>query len=139
MNITLFKTLTKWTCLLLLIMTSADVFAQNQDVHAQHASIRLKPAKCVSLHQGQVCYADVELSWQSQEKQSYCLLSNTQSKPLACWKNASEGVFSGEVSSNTNVLFTLIKQGDSTPLASAEMKMAWVYKKRRAAVSWRVF
>ena len=106
---------------------------------ASKASIRLKPAKCVSLHQGQVCYADVELNWQAHTTGSYCLLSTTQTEPLACWTSTAHGEFKGEVSSDTNVVFTLTRQGINTPLATAEMKMAWVYKKKRSSVSWRVF
>lgn len=124
---------------MLLIILSAPATAQSTNTSGVKASITLKPEKCVSLRQGQVCYADVELQWQANQQGHYCLLSSSQEAPLMCWNGKQQGQFTGEIRSDSNVIFTLTQQRDGAALASAEMKMAWVYKKKRSAVSWRVF
>lgn len=122
-----------------LAILSGMSFAQSAPTTGLTANIVLKPAKCVSLRQGQVCYADVELQWQASQAGNYCLQSSTQATPLLCWNAERNGQFSGEISADKNVVFTLTAEGADTVLASAEMEMAWVYKKKRTAVSWRVF
>jgi len=120
-------------------MLSGMSFAQSAPVPVLKADIVLKPAKCVSLRQGQVCYADVELQWNASQSGNYCLQSSTQATPLLCWNAKRSGQFSGEISADKNVVFTLTAEGADSVLASAEMELAWVYKKKRTAVSWRVF
>ena len=122
-----------------LIVVSGSSLAQSALVPDTKAQLTLKPAKCVSLQQGQVCYADVELQWRASHAGNFCLQSSTQEAPLLCWNTQQQGQFSGEIRSDTNVVFTLTQQGSDKVLASAEMEMAWVYKKKRSAVSWRVF
>lgn len=127
----------KFIVLLILAGTGSS---NAQEANEQRTvSLTLTPTKCVSLHQGQVCYADVAVRWQSNANDSFCLFSTTQEHPLACWDNASAGTFEGEIASDSNVVFTLTNRNAVIPLATAEMKMAWVYKKKRSSVSWRVF
>lgn len=123
----------------LLVMLSTTASAQQVDSSTTQAEITLKPAKCVSLRQGQVCYADVALEWRASQSGHYCLRSSSHSAPLGCWDGKHQGQYAGEIASDSNVTFSLIQQGSDKTLATAEMKMAWVYKKKRAAVSWRVF
>lgn len=117
----------------------AQSVQQAPQQHAASANIILQPTKCVSLRQGQVCFADVDLKWNTSQPGHYCLKSNTQTAPLQCWNSVRNGQFSGEVSADENVVFTLTKHGDDKVLAHAEMELAWVYKKKRSVVSWRVF
>ena len=131
-------TLTKLAILLFTLSTGLPSYAA-QSVNIKEAKLELKPAKCVSLHQGQTCYADVELTWQSPITNDFCLLSSTQTQPLACWQQSNHGHFEGEIASDSNVVFTLVVKGNTKPLASAQLKMAWVYKKKRSSVTWRVF
>ena len=127
------------TFLLLCVLFQTKAYASEMNSNPKQVELNLKPAKCVSLHQGQVCYANIELNWRNAQNDNYCLFSSTQTAPLKCWQNAYNGSFEGEISSKANVIFTLAKRTDPSPLATAEMKIAWVYKKKRASVSWRVF
>lgn len=138
MNITRLFFFKIFTLATLTVFSNTLAMAQETS-EAERVSMMLTPTKCVSLRQGQVCYADVSLSWQSSVNGSYCLFSSIQEQPLACWESASAGTFEGEIASESNVVFTLTKRNAVIPLATAELKMAWVYKKKRSSVSWRVF
>ncbi|XOV80780.1 MAG: DUF3019 domain-containing protein [Aestuariibacter sp.] len=99
----------------------------------------LTPTKCVSLREGQTCYADVELQWHASQSGDYCLFSNLQEAPMQCWRQKDQASFEGEIASKQNVLFTIKRDGHQITLAATELKMAWVYKSKRVATSWRVF
>ena len=97
----------------------------------------LTPEKCVSLRQGQTCYLDIELSWSAKTTGVYCIFASTLERPLRCWDGFLEGKIITEFSSNENTWFYL-KKGQET-LAQVELKMAWVYKRKRSPSTWRVF
>lgn len=120
---------------LLVLSTGSSVTAETMS----GVTIKLQPGKCVSLRQGQTCYADVRLEWQADNAADYCLYNNLQTEPLQCWQQQRGGRFEREVASDKNVVFTVQLSGNQQALASAELKMAWVYKARRTATSWRVF
>lgn len=103
----------------------------------QAATLNLTPEKCISLRQGQACFADIELNWNAPEIGNYCLYSSLDEKALHCWSKTKNGYFKGEIVTKENVEFFL-KQADET-LAQAQLQMAWVYKRKRSSVSWRVF
>ena len=125
------------TSLITLTLTLLISLLPETSLAASKTELVLKPAKCVSLRQGQICYADVELIWNSTQIGDYCLYASIQDKPLTCWQKEASGQFSGELSADHNIRFTL-KKGNVI-VGEAELQMAWVYKKKRSSVSWRVF
>lgn len=107
---------------------------------AQTTSLDVNPQQCVALTQGQQCYIDVELTWQAATKGDYCLYSSLQVQPVYCWLEKTQGVYSQEFSSNTNIEFTLKEKDSSDILASNQIEMAWIHKKKgQPRMWWRIF
>lgn len=124
------------------ILTILYTFVFSAPVAADDAlqiQLVLTPTKCVSLREGQTCYADVELQWHASLSGDYCLFSNLQEAPMQCWRQKDRASFEREIASKQNVLFTIKRDGHNKTLAATELKMAWVYKSKRVATSWRVF
>lgn len=97
----------------------------------------LSPDKCVSLRQGQTCHVDIELSWSTKNAGRYCIYASNQEQPMRCWSDILQGEIKMEFASDQNTWFYLRK--DAKNLAEVELKMAWVYKRKRSSLSWRVF
>ena len=129
---------TNTTLLLMLTALVTNFPAAAQD-KSQPVLLELSPAKCVALRQGQTCYADVVLNWQSQQPRDVCLFRLGQNAAMQCWRQAKTGKFAGEVSAQENVDFELRANASEQALAAAQLKVAWVYKKKRRTVSWRIF
>lgn len=121
------------TSTLVFWLLSLNINAQEDNDH----QLILSPEKCVSLRQGQTCYLDIELSWSARTIGSYCIFASTLEQPIRCWDSVQQGDLVTEFSSNENTWFYL-KKGQET-LAQVELKMAWVYKRKRSPSSWRVF
>ena len=102
------------------------------------AVMNLMPAKCVSLKQGQPCYADIEISWQTPEPVSVCLVRMDTRQELSCWRSTAQGDFSSEIITRESLSLSLLTDTGEM-LATTELAVAWVYKKRRSPTSWRVF
>ncbi|GLX79347.1 hypothetical protein tinsulaeT_26870 [Thalassotalea insulae] len=124
-----------------LVVLSLIILIQLSSVcYAQDNVIELQPNQCIAVHQGEKCYVDISLNWQTQQSGNYCLFSSQQQAPLLCWQNSLSGHFEQETIANENVIFYLKAQHGSEILAQKELKMAWVYKKSvRARTSWRLF
>lgn len=101
--------------------------------------LQIKPSQCVSLRQGQTCYVEVEVVWQSNELGDYCLYVQSQKSPVQCWTGRIAGNATYEAATTDDLLFVLTPANSRTVLAQAELKAAWVYQKKRNAVSWRLF
>ena len=121
-----------FTCLILIaprtIAAQASVF------------LDLSPSQCVAVRQGNNCFADVEVEWQSQQSDNLCLYSSQQSVPIKCWSNSTKGVWVAEVQTKTDLTFFLKRKNDEKILARQVLEIAWVYKKNvRRTSSWRMF
>jgi len=107
---------------------------------ANETTLNLKPAQCIAIHQGKMCYVDIELQWQAQDKGEYCLYSSQQTEPLKCWRQTNHGQFEREIVTRHNVIFQLRQEKPASVLISKELEMAWVYKRNaKARSSWRMF
>lgn len=118
---------------LLFWMLSLSIKAQEGNGY----QLQLSPEKCVSLRQGQTCYLDIELNWSAKVAGRYCIFASTLQQPLRCWDASQKGQLITEFASNENTWFYLKKEQET--LAQVELKMAWVYKRKRSPSSWRVF
>ena len=124
--------------LLLLSLLSSTV-AQANTV-AVKPVLKINPEQCVALMQGQECYVTVKLNWKVATRGDYCLYSSQQAGALQCWTSQNKGDFKHEFMSRTNILITLKQKNSKVILADAEVKMAWVHKKKgKPRMSWRMF
>lgn len=126
----------KIICLVMTLLfwsIASKAFAQSDNDH----QLVLSPDKCVSLRQGQTCYVNIDLQWSAKTEGRYCIYSSNQQQPMRCWSDTLFGEISMEFASDKNTLFYLRKGAET--LAQVELKMAWVYKRKRSSLSWRVF
>ncbi|WP_286265983.1 DUF3019 domain-containing protein [Thalassotalea atypica] len=120
----------------LMCMISVKAFAENSVINFE-----LAPKQCIALHHGQTCFVDIEITWNATERDDLCLFSSQQHKPLMCWQQVRQGQYFNEIESAENVSFYLKSTADTPQiLATAQLEMAWVYKKNvRSRASWRMF
>lgn len=103
------------------------------------ASLILTPGRCVALHQGQVCYQRVQISWSSSLTENYCVYQQDLAAPLQCWQQQWEATLDVEFAADDSRLFQL-KDRDQQVLAEATLEVAWVYKTNtRRKTHWRLF
>lgn len=122
---------------LLIIFAST---AQANDAVIESAQLQLKPHRCVALHQGQVCYQTVQLSWSASQPANYCLYQQFNEAPLYCWQNAAAGQHRYEFASDSSVQLQLINIQTNSVVATATVEVAWVYKANtRRKTHWRLF
>lgn len=103
------------------------------------ASMLLTPVRCVALHQGQVCYQNVQISWSSAQAGNYCVYIDNQQQPLRCWQGQAQGSYAYEFASAQSQLLQL-KNTQLQVVAQVTMEVAWVYKSNtRRKTHWRLF
>lgn len=127
-----------------MLLITASV-ADGQSLDAREALMRdassllLTPARCVALHQGQMCYQRVQVSWSSFAPGNYCLYQEPQTQPLHCWQEQTQGTYVFEFASDTARVLQL-KNGQQQVVAESTMEVAWVYKANtRRKTHWRLF
>jgi hypothetical protein len=132
----------------LLLVQSVYVRAQDDkqvdlQVNAPLANavlLQLKPNRCVALHQGQVCYQDIQLLWSTPQVGHYCLYQQNSEQPLHCWQSVNAGEYRYEFASDASMQIQLVNAQTKTVIAQAELEVAWVYKTNtRRKTHWRLF
>ena len=104
------------------------------------AQLQLKPNRCVALHQGQVCYQKVQLSWRAQQPGHYCLFQPNKESPVYCWQGVAAGQYQYEFAGDVSLELQLVNMQTKIPLATATLEVAWVYKANtRRKTHWRLF
>lgn len=127
------------TVVILGLMVVASPVLQAAEAPSK-VELLLKPTQCVALHEGQDCYANVELLWEAVNVGNYCLYSTQQNRSLQCWQNGTRGNYKSAVLSNQDILFTIRLQESDVVLAQQELVMAWVYRRsNRSRITWRLF
>jgi len=107
---------------------------------AETAQLQLKPNRCVALHQGQVCYQNVQLSWSANQLGNYCLYQQYSEAPVYCWQSVAAGQYHYEFASDASVQLRLVNMQTSNTVATATVEVAWVYKANtRRKTHWRLF
>lgn len=114
--------------------------AQANNAGLEPAQLQLKPNRCVALHQGQVCYQKIQLSWRVPQVSNYCLYQQHTETPLYCWRNVAAGEYQYEFASDTSTQLQLVNIQTKTTVATAALEVAWVYKANtRRKTHWRIF
>lgn len=125
--------------LMALLVYSAITRAEPSAKQADN-QLQIQPNTCVSLHQGQTCFASLTLSWRTAEKSNYCLYSSAQIEPIQCWVNSQQGQVTQSFSSAHSLGFYLQADGSDTHIAESAVQVSWVYQKQqKSRLSWRLF
>jgi hypothetical protein len=126
-----------------LSFTTTNLFAETKYEDTSNKKLvhlTVTPERCVALRESQVCYQNIVLKWQTDNKGDFCLFVEGSNNFLRCWSNLDQGRFEMDFQSKKSRRFVLRTKNDSAKIADAEVIVAWVYgnKKRRRA-SWRLF
>ncbi len=97
------------------------------------------PLKCVTLKQGNDCYQDIEVEWQSELPGNYCLYLSSQEAPLKCWSNTEKASLKFEFIGSNSSKISLIETDTNKLLGQVMIEVKWVYRNRSRNLSWRVF
>jgi hypothetical protein len=126
----------RWlTALAILSIASSQLQAQTAD-----NQLRIKPARCIALHEGQTCYQTLKIEWQAEVVDSYCLFQQDAKAPLFCWDNLSLGRITYEFEGEHSSKFFLVRKRDNKTIAEFSVEVAWVYDSRsRRDSHWRIF
>jgi len=102
---------------------------------ADTVSLKLTPDRCVALQQGRLCYATIQLQWQSNKAQDLCLYAG--SEKLQCWQASTTGQWRYEFVASDNQTLQLISTDGVR--AEAVVKVNWVQKNPKVKRHWRLF
>lgn len=102
--------------------------------------LKVKPNKCIVLHQGQTCYQRLRFSWVVSEGAPYCLFNKTRGEVLLCWQGSRQKYFKYQFESAKSEIFQIRRQGQNKVLAEVKIAVASVYRSKRSSASgWRLF
>jgi hypothetical protein len=100
----------------------------------------VQPDKCIALHQGQVCYQDLEFNWQTPMGAEYCLYEVPKPEAVVCWTGDQQRSHNLEFASATSTLFQIRMMGSDVVISEVTVEVAWVYRASRKSFSrWRLF
>lgn len=97
------------------------------------------PEQCVTLRQGRDCFAEVNISWQSDSKQSLCLYQEGIEKHIVCWHEHDSADIAIDFVSNKNINYQLRNISDNKVVAETEIKVSWLHKSNARKRRWRLF
>ncbi len=102
--------------------------------------LQIKPANCVALREGQICYQKLTINWRAATSDDYCLYQRGDNTPLVCWNNLMQGSSVYEFAGNSSTDFILVRQRDNQTIAKFTLEVAWVYDAKSHREShWRIF
>ena len=101
------------------------------------AGFMVSPKQCTTLKQGDICYLNLQVSWQQASQQNYCLFANAQK--LHCWHSVQQGQWQQDFAMQQDLVITL-QTSDRQVLHSQTIRYAWMYKKKNSKeMRWRMF
>lgn len=131
--------LTQGISITALCLMCVPLHADELPANASAASVLLSPARCVALHQGQICYQRVQVSWSSSSIDDYCIYQENRETPLHCWQQQTQGIVEFEFASDASQQMQL-KNAQQQVVAESALEVAWVYKANtRRKTHWRLF
>ncbi len=136
------KQLTTVIAILLLMQIPATQAQDLQNMRTQvlAPSLEVTPARCVALHQGQICYQSANLVWQAVHAARYCLFISNDTKALKCWPQQNAGSMIFDFQSPNTQIFRLRNMDIGQDLVQTQLSVAWVYgNEKRRRTSWRLF
>ncbi|HWV16560.1 MAG TPA: DUF3019 domain-containing protein [Cellvibrio sp.] len=109
-------------------------------VWADEGRLQIKPARCIALHEGQVCYQTLNINWQTAVQGDYCVYLQDSKTALMCWENSNGSQLKYDFESNSTKKFTLQNSRTGEIVAEFSLEVAWVYNAgSRRESRWRIF
>ncbi len=128
-------------CILALLASLSLLF--HSVLQAQDNSLELrfvaKPASCVALHKGQLCFQKIQFTWQPVDQKIYCLYTDGEMTELYC-SDSGVSQYTHDYASESFQMFTLRVANTDEVVASVKVSTSWVYRTgRRSSSGWRLF
>lgn len=124
----------RWLLCICVLAASCHIFA------AENAQLNVRPTRCISLHEGQVCYQKVNITWKTELADDYCLHLHDSKTPLMCWSNLASAKWSYEFEGSSTQKIVLLRKQDAKLMAEVSIEVAWVYNaSSRRESHWRIF
>lgn len=102
--------------------------------------LQVKPQRCISLHQGQVCYQKLTFSWRTPATGEFCLHDTQAGVVLTCWRGDEQTQHEYEFESRESADFAISYKGRDEALVKVKVQVASVYKSpERSNSRWRLF
>ncbi len=102
--------------------------------------LKVKPERCIALHQGQYCYQTLKFSWVMANPSRYCLYMKSFDEPLACWDGQRLQSFRFEFKSMQDESFFIRDESTNQMVDEVKVDVAWVYKSsKKVSTGWRLF
>lgn len=102
--------------------------------------LQVKPQRCISLHQGQVCYQKLTFNWLTPVTGEFCLSDTETRALLTCWRGEDRTSFEYEFASRESTKFAISFKGQPEALVTVKVQVASVYKSpERSNSRWRLF
>jgi hypothetical protein len=101
--------------------------------------LRALPEQCVTLRQGRDCFAEVNIHWESQHKQTLCLYQEGLDKHLKCWQNNESAHIAIDFVSNKSINYQLRNLNDNKLVAETQVTVSWLHKSSNRKRRWRLF
>lgn len=109
--------------------------AQAADRASAPARLKLTPDTCVALQQGRLCYATIQVQWDSLTAEELCLFAGPEK--LQCWPAGHSGQWRYDFVATDSQQLQL-RSADKV-LAEAVVKVNWVQKSTKIKRHWRLF
>jgi len=129
----------KSTWLIWISLCLAISYPATADTYAGNVQLNVKPASCVALHRGQLCFQKIRFFWVAGDDSEHCLYSDTQNRLLFCANGDSDNFIHG-YASETSESFSLRLSSSGLTVATVTVNTAWVYRTgKRSSSGWRLF
>ncbi len=119
------------------LVATNQSLAENQP---ETNALRVKPNRCIALHEGQQCYQKLQFSWTTPERGHYCLYQRETDVPLICWQGNDMNRYTYKFESKQNKVFLIRDEDTENIMTETEVSVAWVYKRtKKVTTGWRLF
>lgn len=102
--------------------------------------LQVKPQRCISLHQGQVCYQKLRFSWRTPASGEFCLHNVRKDVAIICWRGEGSTPYEYEFQADESTEFAINYKGRKEALVKVKVQVASVYKTpEKSSSRWRLF
>ncbi len=103
---------------------------------AEHQwQLQVTPERCVTLEQGRLCYATVQVHWQGPPAQQVCL--QLADVVLQCWSHQNTANWQFEFAASESQPLQLLADGQL--VAQRPLEVSWVQQHKAKKRYWRLF
>lgn len=137
--------ITLFTIPLPLVGSASPLNTATQNTTAELlASLSARPRLCMTSRQDRLCIMEVELSWEANKQDDFCIYSSHESDAVACWSAQLNGEKVVPINSDEDINYRLVFNKTEKTVAEATVSILNVKPKnfnnnRRRRHAWSIF